>query len=707
MIDLKKLIPLPKHIEQNDNIFKAAQFGGSISVNSEKQSDMIAEGIKIIEQKLFDAACVKNSASDNLHKIIIKVDPSDDSFDDIKSDEAYTIKTAKNETVLCGKSESGAFYACVTLSEMFYVDDADLMLPEAYIKDYPDFPCRGHYLECRFGTELMTLDDWYEAIDYTAKQKCNYLGIGIYGCWRKQYDEKACEYLYIPLEKYPDIRTEKTVKYYSVLNKKWVYAEKVLPPMYEQDFFSEIINYAKNKNITVFPTFNSLGHNTLLPKSFPEIASKDENGNSKTTGFCTNNEKTYEIMFSIYDNIIDKYLLPNGIDRMAIGLDEVGEAYRCRCADCRKTTFSEQMVKYIIRICKYIKSKGIKHIYLYHDMLYNEFNIVNEDLKKRFKEAGIYDEVILQWWSYEDPLHLFWDKSDGVNGIFHSIIKPYTGYYSWCIPTEHCENIRACAKLAKERGFEGVMAYGSFDLCFDKNFLTLSEVSWNTDTINEEEDFNRRYAIRTYPQKPHAAINAFHSIADVMKDDSRTNYMNRLLRFFEYYFYSYRNPQEPVHKNYPGEAFRLIVEKKDVYIPYLEFVKQKSSDALSFFDSVYTNDKIGMNWLLTSRQYYVDADEFLSLYNLWELYNKGDVSEFCVIEELERLIVQRENLMSFAETVKFKPASYAYLRNMSVVRQFLTDLCNYFKKESGKGNRPKLDIADLSYVNGKTFDFLR
>ena len=82
--------------------------------------------------------------------------------------------------------------------------------------------------------------------------------------------------------KYNDsgIRTEKTVKYYSVLNKKWVYAEKLLPPMYEQDFFSEIINYAKNKNITVFPTFNSLGHNTLLPKSFPEIASKDENGNS-------------------------------------------------------------------------------------------------------------------------------------------------------------------------------------------------------------------------------------------------------------------------------------------------------------------------------------------------------------------------------------------------------------------------------------------
>ena len=77
------------------------------------------------------------------------------------------------------------------------------------------------------------------------------------------------------------------------------------------------------------------------------------------------------------------------------------------------------------------------------------------------------------------------------------------------------------------------------------------------------------------------------------------------------------------------------------------------------------------------------------------------------IEELERLIVQRENLMSFAETVKFKPASYAYLRNMSVVRHFLTDLCNYFKKESGKGNRPKLDIADLSYVDGETFDFLR
>ena len=83
-------------------------------------------------------------------------------------------------------------------------------------------------------------------------------------------------------------------------------------------------------------------------------------------------------------------------------------------------------------------------------MLYHEFDIINERLKERFISEGIYDEVVIDWWSYEDPVHLFNDRADGVNNIFHSVIKPDTGYYHWAIPTENNENIRACALLAKK-----------------------------------------------------------------------------------------------------------------------------------------------------------------------------------------------------------------------------------------------------------------
>ena len=43
------------------------------------------------------------------------------------------------------------------------------------------------------------------------------------------------------------------------------------PTMFEEDFFGEIIAYAKERNITVKPLMNSYGHNTLIPRLLPEL----------------------------------------------------------------------------------------------------------------------------------------------------------------------------------------------------------------------------------------------------------------------------------------------------------------------------------------------------------------------------------------------------------------------------------------------------
>ena len=47
---------------------------------------------------------------------------------------------------------------------------------------------RGHFMECRYGSDFMTLDDRKDAIDYFADMKINTLIIGLYGCWPRQYD---------------------------------------------------------------------------------------------------------------------------------------------------------------------------------------------------------------------------------------------------------------------------------------------------------------------------------------------------------------------------------------------------------------------------------------------------------------------------------------------------------------------------------------
>jgi len=145
----------------------------------------------------------------------------------------------------------------------------------------------------------------------------------------------------------------------------------------------------------------------------------------------------------------------------------------------------------------------------------------------------------------------------------------------------------------------------------------------------------------------------------------------------------------------------VLHEKKHELVPYLQMVRQKAGDALSFFETAPAASRIHDQWLLTARQYYAVADEYLTVYNLWQAYNDGAVDAMEIVNELKRLIAQREKLMAFAELVKAHSAGYTYLRNMSLIRQFLMDLCTHFEK----GNRD-FDIFTGS-VTGAAFDFLR
>ena len=704
MRELKKmLIPMPKYISDSKEKVNISSFGG-VQVINYANGILPREGEKILKEKFVSLG---EKFEHGNFKIIIRVDKDNEKFRSIESDEAYLIEVKEDCVDLCGADEKGAFYAAITLCQMLYSDSEDVYVCKADILDYPDFKSRGHYLECRYGSEFMTQEDYFSFIDDMAKVKANQLTIGVYGCWSRQYDDRKAEYLYVPIKKFPHIKTEKNIKYYSVKEKKLIHHDNLLPKMFEEDFLSDVISYGKKRNVKIKPLFNSLGHNTLLPSVFPEISSVNENGESSGFGFCTSNEKTYEILFGIYDEIIDRYLLPNEVFEFHIGMDEVTKGYICHCEKCNGKEHKELMIKHILRLCKYLKSRGIRKIYIYHDMLYNEFNIVNEELKRLFVEEGIYENVVLDWWSYDDPKHLFWDKKDGVNSIFHSIIKPFTGYHNWSIPGENNENVRACAALAKKLSFEGIEAYGSFERCYDKNYLTVADVAWNADNVENSDDFNERYAYKYYPDDVTKALEAFNALSDIMKDETGENYMNRICFKFDYYFYSYHKAKKTYPQNFPGDAFKLICENESEYIGYFKWLFEKSSLALAFFKNSDCRDDINKVWYLTALQYYTMSDEYLTVYSLWKRYSEGkcDVSE--IVNVLERLIEQREEIMLLAENVRISATNYMYLRNMSVFRQYLIDLKNYFENETNENETLKFDICDLRYLLSDNFKFLQ
>ena len=116
------------------------------------------------------------------------------------------------------------------------LDGAELTLPLITIRDWPQFRYRGLYVESKWGPDRMTLSDWQDLIDHMASLKLNFLGVGVYGCWNIQYDQKPTEFMMIPLRKFPDLKTPKTISYYSGREDSWK-AAPYLPRMFEEDFF--------------------------------------------------------------------------------------------------------------------------------------------------------------------------------------------------------------------------------------------------------------------------------------------------------------------------------------------------------------------------------------------------------------------------------------------------------------------------------------
>jgi hypothetical protein len=338
------------------------------------------------------------------------------------------------------------------------------------------------------------------------------------------------------------------------------------------------------------------------------------------------------------------------------------------------------------------------------------YNLINEETKELFIKEGIYDMVLFDWWTYEGWDNIFWGRLDEINNLFHSIIKPMTGYHNWSLCNDNIENIRACAEVGKKQGYEGMEAYTTYEKAFDRNYLTLSDVSWNTNGARDEDEFDERYAYRYYPDEEARAIAAFKSMVGVMRH--KVTYQPDLFKY-EYYAYSYKRVEsgtgegKTVSPNFPGGAFAKFISRMDTDLPIFEKVYEKSTSALEFFENSKYQHNMNKTWTVTAMHYRNLSDQYLTIYRLSENYKKGLATPFEFVRELDRLIRDQDRLMVLAETVRIHATAITYLRNMSIFRQAMIDLRDYFKRGIALGIRPTFDVTDWSAITGDTFEFLR
>lgn len=715
MFDFKNAI-IPKPAEARDTgkdicLGEVSEACLKLSVCGE--GEVFDETKKYLEEKLTEitAACVLCGN----YEVKLTVNPSDPRFEGRGKSEAYIIDVKESGAHLVGFDEAGAYYAAVTFPKLLHSVGGKLCLRECFILDYPYFKERGHFMECRYGSDFMTLEDWKKGLRYFSEMKINTITVGLYGCWSRQYDGEFAEYLYIPFKKHPELSTPRHIKYYSAAEKKWVYKHDVLPVMFTEDYFGEMIKFGKKCNIKVIPLFNSMGHNTLIPRVHPEISAKDENGKDLGVGFCTSNEKTYDILFDIYDEIIERYLKPNGIDSFEVGLDEIWDVLGydknnlqeprssfCKCEKCKNMTHAEIMTEHMIRLVKHLKEKGMKNVYVYHDMFF-ENDLLDEKLAKRLKDEGIFDTVVIDWWSYTGKEMLFHGKSDKVNGIFRGIGKPMTGYYHWNMPSHANPNIYAMLDVAMKNKFEGMTAYSSFEYSYDYPYNVFAECTWNPSDAKNEDEVLKRYALVNFGSD---ALGAYRNMK-IMNEITECMYpMTPMQNLFSYYMSCYLRGNTEYPQNYPAKQFKAIYDDEKKYLPYLRDIVCRAGEVYNYFSENITSDTGGV-WALIALTYKALADEFYTIYTYAAAYNAGELDESDFVSELLRLIKQRDRAIALCERVRIPANRYTCIRNMSVARQFTEDLYTYMKSEITAGRKPEVDILNYGKYLSKTSMFLR
>ena len=646
------------------------------------------------------------------------------------ADQAYAIE-AKDQTItLTGYGEAGLYFAVTTLMQCVETENNEISVPEMSVLDWPDLRTRGHFMECRYGSNLMTLSDWKAVVDDMAAMKMNQLVVALYGCWNVQYDGIISEYVYIPVKKYPEIKSNVVRHYFSPRNQEWI-NEVVDVPMAKEDFFGDLIAYGKTRGIEVVPLWNSYGHNTVIPRTHPEISAVKD-GKPSGHGFCVSNPATYELLYNIFDQIIDDYLVPNGITSFHIGMDEVRDENAtdvnnvyavhspwCDCEECAKLSIEEKFINHAVKLISYLKGRGMKNIYIYSDMMRKAIN--PENFKKLLVEKDLMDVTVVDWWTYTNVKEKLNVKTMYPHLGFRSTIKPMNGYYHWNITNDTVGNIYWLHELAHQEGCcEGLMSYSAWDKSFDRNNVCLADYSWNFVGTGSQKEYKDRYAAREFPTFEKEAQKALENFDKVTEEVNSTPFNENdtlsnktiLQNHLAYYFYSYVHPDKPYPRNFPGEAVERILASRELYELHFEEILRLSRESKAIFQEiakdVRCNVKMAERYVYEFNNFICLVEDYKALLAICDLMSgekrSAEISAQVITLAQQRKQARIENML-LLDQVKEEYLMASHMRNQTIFMQMFADIAAYANKTDPEAL--DLNLLDMRAIGSNTFFGLR
>lgn len=429
----------------------------------------------------------------------------------VSGDEAYTIVVDKKGVIISGSTPNGVFYGVQTLRKSLPVGAASVVeLPSVKISDSPRFVHRGMMLDC--SRHFFPLDFVKRYIDLIAMHNMNVFH------WHLSDDQGWR----IEIKKYPELTTKGSLRSGTVIGYNTALDDSIpYGGYYTQEQAREIVEYARQRYITVIPEIDMPGHMLAALATYPELGCT---GGPYEVGhrwgiykdvLCVGNEKIYDFCEGVLDEIMQ--IFPSKL--IHIGGDETPTEVWEKCPKCQKraedNNLSVKQVQsyFTSRIEKFVNSRG-RRIIGWDEIL----------------DGDIGQSAVIQSW----------------RDTKHGRIAAEAGHDVIMSPTSHCyfDYSQADEKNSKYEptlcgGFIPVEKVYGFEPC-DEN---LAEAS-RPHILGVQANMWAEYLL--YPnQVEYQALPRMAALAEVQWTAGKKDYpdflkrLNRFVRFYDLYKLNY------------------------------------------------------------------------------------------------------------------------------------------------------------------------
>ena len=294
--------------------------------------------------------------------------------------EAYKLEITAKRINIHAADVQGFFYALQSIRQLLpaaieggqVVTGIDWTVPAVTITDQPRFGYRGLLVDvARFFSPKENL---LRIIDCMAMLKLNTLHFHLTddNGWR------------IEIKQYPHLtRTGGSVG-----------KGEEQQGFYTQEEIRDIIEYARQRNITIVPEIDMPGHAEAALSAYPELGCFGLPVEIPQSGFtqnifCAGKDGTLRFLKNVLDEVCALFPSPY----IHLGGDEAPKGNWDQCPDCRKRITTEGLkdshdlqLWFSAQMANYLKSKGRKAIF-WGDVVYHD-------------GYPLPDNTVIQWWNY-------------------------------------------------------------------------------------------------------------------------------------------------------------------------------------------------------------------------------------------------------------------------------------------------------------------